>query len=128
MAPVATTAVTPKEQALMLPAEPENPRWILTALEALREHELRHTVQASMWGPLFLGLPLGVFGDAVWDLRGGSGKFETSPFEPVARGAGGDRGAAAARRASAHHTRPGSSGSASARWWSSSSTARPGGP
>lgn len=84
LAPVATTAVTPKEQALMLPAEPENPRWIFTALESLREHELRHTVQASAWGPMFLGLPFGVFGDALWDLRGGSGRFEASPFEPVA--------------------------------------------
>ena len=84
LAPVAETAVTLKQQALMLPAEPENDRWILTALEALREHELRHTVQASMWGPLFLGLPLGIVGDALWDLRGGSGKFEPSPFEPVA--------------------------------------------
>ena len=84
LAPVATTAVTPKEQALMVPAEPENPRWIFTALESLREHELRHTLQASAWGPMFLGLPLGVFGDALWDLRGGSGRFEASPFEPVA--------------------------------------------
>ncbi|EIV92716.1 Rhs family protein [Frankia sp. QA3] len=83
LAPIAQSAVTPKEQALMLPAEPENEAWILTARQALREHELRHTIQASRWGPMFLGLPLGIVGDALWDLRGGSGSFESSPFETV---------------------------------------------
>ncbi|MFC0533302.1 hypothetical protein [Phytohabitans kaempferiae] len=83
LGPVSETAVTPKPQALMLPADPENAQWIFTAREALREHELRHTIQASHWGPLFLGLPLGVAGDALWDVRGGSGAFTVSPYETV---------------------------------------------
>lgn len=83
LAPLPAAPVTPKAPAVMCPAEPENVDRIFTAREALREHELRHTLQSSMWGPLMLGLPLGAVGDVMWDLRGAGGGFEASPYETV---------------------------------------------
>jgi YD repeat-containing protein len=85
LGPVQTVVATPRAQGVMCPAEPENERWIFSARQALAEHELRHTLQSSVWGPLMLGLPLGVAGDLVWDLRGGSGSFQASEFNTVER-------------------------------------------
>jgi len=85
LVPRVQVAVTPHPGAVMCPAEPENPRWIFTRRESLREHELRHTIQASMWGPMYLSAPsLGLISEIAWDVMGGpDGQVDRSQWFAV---------------------------------------------
>ncbi|HEY3185146.1 MAG TPA: hypothetical protein VGJ77_20060 [Gaiellaceae bacterium] len=53
--------------AVLIPNDPEYPE--LSRLQALIDHELLHTEQAAMWGPLLLSpFPTGAFGDLLEGL------------------------------------------------------------